>query len=95
MKFLIWSLLLFQIALMFAQQSTVSGMVVDEKGEPLEYASAALLHPADSTLAFFGISNDDGTFVIRNVASGNYLLQQLRTISSTANYGKTMFNGGC
>jgi hypothetical protein len=75
MKYILWISLLFKSVALFAQQSTFSGLVVDEKGEPLEYASAALLHPADSTLAFFGISNDDGTFVIRNVSSGNYLLQ--------------------
>jgi hypothetical protein len=35
----------------------------------------ALLHPADSTLAFFGITNEKGRFEIRQVKNGNYLMQ--------------------
>lgn len=58
-----------------AQQNFLKGNVMDEKGQPLPYVSAALLHPKDSTLAFFGISNSEGNFEIKGVTAGNYLLQ--------------------
>src|SRR5262249_8600507 len=34
-----------------------------------------LLDPRDSTLDFFGISGNDGSFVIKDVTNGKYLLQ--------------------
>lgn len=67
--FIVWSTKL------FAQQQTLHGIVVDESGVALSYVSAAMLEPADSTLAFFGISDSEGAFEIKNVAPGKYLLQ--------------------
>jgi hypothetical protein len=52
----------------------VSGTVSDSTGAPLSGASIALLNPEDSTLATFAISNK-GTFIIRDVPAGNYILQ--------------------
>lgn len=40
------------------------GRVVDEHGQPAEYANIALLSPADSTVIAGGVSNADGYFVI-------------------------------
>lgn len=57
------------------QQTTISGNIFDESGTPLPYATAVLLDPADSTLQFYGISNQDGRFEIKQVKPGNYLLQ--------------------
>ncbi|MGZ4118039.1 MAG: outer membrane beta-barrel protein [Bacteroidia bacterium] len=69
--------LLFFITTIFghAQTSSVKGNMISLKGEPLAYATVALLNPADSTLAFFGITNPEGAFEIKNITSGNYLLQ--------------------
>lgn len=56
-------------------QYNFTGAVADESGKPLPFATVALLHPTDSTLAFFGITNEKGRFDVRQVKSGNYLLQ--------------------
>lgn len=41
-----------------------SGRIVNEKGQPLEYANIALLLPSDSTFITGGVSNQNGDFVI-------------------------------
>ncbi len=58
-----------------AQTHPLSGDVIGEDGKPLVYASILLLNPADSTLQFFGITNNQGHFDIRNIRRGSYLLQ--------------------
>lgn len=58
-----------------AQTHTVQGRVVDTAGQPLPYVTVALLDPADSTLAHYGISGSDGRFQIKTVGEGQYLLQ--------------------
>lgn len=50
------------------------GKITDSTGEPLTGASVALLYPVDSTMAAFAISND-GSFLIRDVQPGTYILQ--------------------
>ncbi len=47
-----------------ASQRRYVGYVVDEQGEPLEYANVTLLYPKDSTFITGGISNQSGRFVI-------------------------------
>lgn len=59
----------------FGQYQTLTGEIFNEAGEPLPYATTVLLDPADSTLMFYGISNLKGHFEIKQVKSGNYLLQ--------------------
>jgi len=58
-----------------AQHNTIKGDVLDEKGSGLGYATVALMNPADSTLAFFGITNVEGHFEIKSTKPGNYLMQ--------------------
>lgn len=41
-----------------------SGRILNEKGQPLEYANIALLSPTDSTFITGGVSNMNGDFVI-------------------------------
>jgi hypothetical protein len=60
---------------LFAQQYELKGTIVDKAGKPLLYTSVALLQPADSTLAFFGVSNENGFFDVKGIAHGDYLLQ--------------------
>ena len=48
-------------------QNTLKGRLIDEAGEPLAYATVALLNPADSTLRFFGVTNDKGIYQIKNI----------------------------
>jgi hypothetical protein len=38
--------------------------VVDDKGEPAEYANVVLLSPTDSSFLAGGVSNESGYFVI-------------------------------
>lgn len=58
-----------------AQSLSVSGKILAAGGSPLAFATAVLLDPADSTLVYYGISDDDGSFGIRNIDRGNYLMQ--------------------
>jgi hypothetical protein len=74
-QFLMISLSLFARMHMQAQQLTMTGILLDEKGKGVEYATVALLNPADSTLAFFGMSGQAGNFEIRNAKAGTYLFQ--------------------
>lgn len=53
----------------------LTGMVADSTGNVLNGASVSLLNPQDSTLAFFGISNEKGIFTITDVGEGSYMLQ--------------------
>ncbi len=59
----------------FSQQTTLKGMLFGEEGDPLVYATAVLLNPDDSTMAYYGITNSEGHFEIKNIQSGNYILQ--------------------
>jgi hypothetical protein len=56
-------------------QNTLRGIVADNSGKPLKGIAVSLLYPADSTLAFFGITDGEGKYLIQSVVSGNYLLQ--------------------
>lgn len=59
----------------WAQSGLLRGNLVDDQAKPLVFATVALLQKADSTLAFFSISDGQGGFEIKNVQSGNYILQ--------------------
>jgi hypothetical protein len=58
-----------------AQTYPLTGDVLNEKGEPMVYSTVVLLNPTDSTMAFFGIANQQGHFDIKNIKKGDYLLQ--------------------
>lgn len=75
MKNLVVLYLLFSCSVLMAQQSTVKGDLFDEEGKPLLYATAVLLYPADSTMAYYGITNANGHFEIKNIQPGSYILQ--------------------
>ena len=49
-----------------SQKTTLryKGRVIDDKGEPAEYANVVLLSPADSSFLAGGVSNESGYFVI-------------------------------
>ena len=42
----------------------LTGIIIDEQGQPVAYANIALLNPADSTLLSGGVSNEIGYFAI-------------------------------
>jgi len=49
--------------------------VIDEYGEPLIYSNVVLLNPADSTLQYFDVADNNGYYQINNIKPGNYLMQ--------------------
>ena len=59
----------------FAENSALNGSVLDSTGAGLPYVTITLLHPADSTLAYFAVSSIQGKFELNNVTAGEYILQ--------------------
>ena len=57
------------------QPAIVKGQVTDLTGQPLEMVSIALLRPADSSLAHFGVTDKEGKFQIKNVTKGRFIFQ--------------------
>lgn len=75
MRKLFLSLLLFGCAQAFAQQSTLSGRVVDTlEKKDLQHAVVSLLRKSDSTLYKFTRTNASGAFTINASDTGKYLL---------------------
>lgn len=70
--FVICLLFLFAAAGAWAQ---VSGRVVETNGQPVSYATAALMRPADSTIVNSALANDSGIFRIDGVRAGSYILR--------------------
>ena len=75
LKRILFFLALLSEIVSFAQSNMLSGDILDEKGEGLGFATVALLKPADSTLAFYGITNAAGHYEIRNIKPSEYLMQ--------------------
>lgn len=69
------SILLLLLPLAVLSQTSLTGLVLDEAGKPLPFATVALLKPADSSLVFFGITNDKGAFDVKKISRGSYLMQ--------------------
>jgi hypothetical protein len=57
------------------QTWALTGSLYDDQVKPLSSGTVVLLNPADSTMEFFGITNAQGRFEIRNIKEGSYLLQ--------------------
>lgn len=55
-------------------QLKVTGKVINTKGEFVEMCSVALLHPADSTVAYFALSDKEGAIILKDVKAGGYLV---------------------
>lgn len=60
------------VASLMAQN--ISGKVVDEKQEPIPYASCVLMNASDSTFVAGAASNLDGVFNL-NVPEASYIIQ--------------------
>ncbi|MFC1725415.1 outer membrane beta-barrel protein [candidate division KSB1 bacterium] len=58
----------------FAQNS-IKGRVVDQRGDPLVYATVVLLSPADSTVKYYDVADDKGYYQIKYIESGKYIMQ--------------------
>ena len=75
MKTLLSVLLLIILSGSAIAQYKITGQVIDEENQPLEYSTIVLLNPSDSTLLYFGVTNLDGEFQIKNINEGLYLMQ--------------------
>lgn len=64
---------LFAIAL-FAQKTTISGVLVDDENLPLPGATIMLLNSTDSTLIHFTSTDTEGKFRFKNIAPPPYIL---------------------
>ncbi|NND35089.1 MAG: carboxypeptidase regulatory-like domain-containing protein, partial [Saprospiraceae bacterium] len=62
---------------LFAQDEkpvTLTGQVLDSLEGGLATATVVLLNPADSVIVSFAITNGEGTFSLRRVPPGDYLI---------------------
>jgi hypothetical protein len=74
-KTLITILIIVSPLLTLAQKSGISGLVYNNQNEPMPYATVSLLHPVDSSFAYFTITDNQGGFKMSNAKNGAYLLQ--------------------
>ena len=59
---------------LFGQEGTVSGIVIDEQGQPAEFANVLLLSASDSSLVRGSATELDGSYSIDKITSGDYLI---------------------
>lgn len=78
-------------------QNQLTGVILENDDVPLEFANVLLQDHTDSSLVVGTMTESDGTFLIEDVADGNYFLTfsmvgfQTKTISSIELYGQTIF----
>src|SRR5688572_33282487 len=58
-----------------AQNGSLTGKLVDEKGAAIGYANIALLKATDTALVAGALSNKEGGFTIKTPTAGAYLLR--------------------
>lgn len=73
-SFLLCCALLLSLSALQAQ-SSVTGQIINDKGEGAEFVNVLLLTTADSSLAKMELSDVDGSFTFKNVATGSYLVK--------------------
>lgn len=66
---------LFTALSLMGQKFSITGTVTDTLKSPLPSSTIMLLSPKDSSLVNFGVSSAKGTFEIKNVNKGAYLLK--------------------
>jgi len=59
---------------LFAQEGVVKGRLVDSTGQILINATVSVLQKKDSSLVSYAMSDDKGSFEIKHLASGEYLI---------------------
>jgi len=58
----------------FAQNTLISGRIVDDKEQPVEFANVLLLNPSDTTLVKGTVSDSLGQYQFEGVQAGSYLI---------------------
>ncbi len=77
MKVFFTCLLLLSISVCATAQTsgTLKGKIIDTVGkQSLKGATVTILNPVDSTLELFGATKDDGTFELKGISFGSYLV---------------------
>ena len=76
----------------------ISGQVVDEEKQPLEFASIAVLNPVDSTLVSYASTDNKGNFKVDAISSGKRLFQinliGFQVYQKTVDFAGTSLNYG-
>jgi len=85
--FAFFSFILLIPQLTFGSNAEIKGRVLNERKEPVEFASIALLKEKDSTLAFANITDSSGSYSFISVTEGNYLLAVSAAGTSREYYG--------
>ncbi|MBN2774354.1 MAG: carboxypeptidase-like regulatory domain-containing protein, partial [Prolixibacteraceae bacterium] len=75
MRHLLFIFLLGISSIAAGQTYSLTGNIFSKSGDPMVYSTVVLLNPVDSTMEFFAITGQQGHFEIKNVKSGDYLLQ--------------------
>ncbi|WP_296623049.1 TonB-dependent receptor [Marivirga sp.] len=66
------------LTIQFTQaQNKITGSVKDSEANPLPFSNVVLIQPNDSALVKGTVSEADGSFEIKNIDNGNYILQTL------------------
>jgi len=56
-------------------QNNIAGQLLDEKGKPIHFATIALMTAADSLIVNGESTERDGSFAIKNIKDGKYILE--------------------
>jgi hypothetical protein len=65
----------FTVSVSVGQKFSIKGQITDSLSGPLPSSTVMLLNPKDSSLVNFGVSDVKGSFEIKNVSKGEYLLK--------------------
>ena len=56
-------------------QTNIKGTVFSQEDEPMLNATVILLSPADSTMKYFGVTNKNGEYQVKQIRDGSYIMQ--------------------
>lgn len=76
LKFCFATLLMLQVGIINAANNftTIKGKVTDEKNQPVEFATAALISPKTQEIVKGEVCNEKGEFTIPKIEKGEYIL---------------------
>ncbi len=74
------------------KQVDVSGIVLDEQGKPIDFATIGIFKSTDSSLVKTAVTNQDGKFTIPSIVAGTYYIK-INMMGYNLYKGKT-FNVG-
>lgn len=72
-------LLVMSAGVIFAQtiapKAKISGLLLDEQGKPMDYATVTLLKAQDSSVVKGTLSNETGSYTFEHITTGNYIIK--------------------